>query len=87
VKKVVEILVKGLVDQPERVAVKQVEGEKSVVIEVRVPSEELGRVIGKNGRVINSLRAVGKAAGVRHQKSVWVDVAALEEEAPTQEPG
>lgn len=85
-KKVVEILVKGLVDQPERVVVEQVEGEKSVVIEVRVPSEELGRVIGKNGRVINSVRAVGKAAGVRLQKSVWVDVAALEEEGSTPEP-
>jgi hypothetical protein len=83
----VEILVKGLVDQPERVVVEQVEGEKSVVVEVRVPAEELGRVIGRNGRVINSLRAVGKAAGVRHLKSVWVDVAALPEEAPLSEAG
>ena len=86
-KKVVELLVKGLVDQPDRVLVNQVEGEKSVVVEVRVPSEDLGRVIGKNGRVANSLRVVAKAAGVPHNKSVWVDMAALPGEARTEEAG
>lgn len=84
-KEVLEVLVKGLVDNPDKVVVGQTEGERSVVVEVRVPEEDLGRVIGKGGRVANSLRIIAKAAGVRKGKNVWVDINRLE--GPGVQPG
>jgi len=74
VKELIEMIVKALVDDPERVTVTQVEGERSIIFEVRVPSEDMGRVIGKGGRIANSLRTVVKAAGARQDKNIWVDI-------------
>lgn len=73
-KELIEMIVKALVDNPDRVTVTQVEGERSVIFEVRVPSEDMGRVIGKGGRIANSLRTVVKAAGARQNKNIWVDI-------------
>ena len=73
-KELIEMIVKALVDDPERVTVTQVEGERSIIFEVRVPSEDMGRVIGKGGRIANSLRTVVKAAGARQDKNIWVDI-------------
>lgn len=84
-KEVLEVLVKGLVDNPDKVVVTETEGERSIVVEVRVPEEDLGRVIGKGGRVANSLRIIAKAAGVRKGKNVWVEINKLSE--PEGEPG
>lgn len=74
VKELIETVVKALVDDPDRVAVTQVEGERSVIFEVRVAADDMGRVIGKGGRIANSLRTVAKAAGARQNKNIWVDI-------------
>jgi predicted RNA-binding protein YlqC (UPF0109 family) len=74
VKELIEMIVKALVDDPDRVSVSQVEGERSVIFEVRVAAEDMGRVIGKGGRIANSLRTVVKAAGARQNKNIWVDI-------------
>lgn len=73
-KELIELIVKALVDDPGQVLVSQVEGERSVIFEVRVAAEDMGRVIGKGGRIANSLRTVVKAAGARQNKNIWVDI-------------
>jgi len=78
VKEVVEAILRGLVSDPSKISVKQAEGEHSITVEVRVPEEDLGRVIGKRGRVANSIRTLAKAAGLPQGKRVWVDINKLE---------
>ncbi|UCH36586.1 MAG: KH domain-containing protein [Armatimonadota bacterium] len=73
-KDLIEMIVKALVDEPDRVVVSQVEGERSIIFEVRVASDDMGRVIGKGGRIANSLRTVAKAAGAKQNKNIWVDI-------------
>jgi hypothetical protein len=74
VKELIEMVVKALVEDPARAEVAEVEGERSLVFEVRVAAEDMGRVIGKGGRIANSLRTVVKAAGARQNKNIWVDI-------------
>ena len=74
VKELIEMIVRALVDEPDKVTVNQVEGERSVIFEVRVSAEDMGRVIGKGGRIANSLRTVVKAAGARQNRNIWVDI-------------
>lgn len=73
-KELIEMVVKALVEDPARAEVAEVEGERSLVFEVRVAAEDMGRVIGKGGRIANSLRTVVKAAGARQNKNIWVDI-------------
>lgn len=70
----VTMIVRSLVNEPERVAVNKVEGERSVIFEVRVAPDDLGKVIGKGGRIANALRTLVRAAGARERKSIWVDI-------------
>jgi predicted RNA-binding protein YlqC (UPF0109 family) len=72
-------IVKALVDEPERVEVNKVEGERSVIFEVRVVPDDLGKVIGKGGRIANALRTLVRAAGTKEHKSIWVDINKLGE--------
>jgi uncharacterized protein len=70
-----EFLARGLVEKPDEVTVtelEEVEGE--VVLELEVAEEDLGRVIGRGGRVANALRTVMKAAATRAEKRVIVDI-------------
>ncbi len=76
----VTMMVKGLVDQPENVVVNRVEGDRSVIFEVRVAPDDLGKVIGKGGRTANALRTLVRAAGTKiERKSIWVDINKLGE--------
>ncbi len=75
----VTMMVKGLVDQPEQVVVNKVEGERSIIFEVRVAPDDLGKVIGKGGRIANALRTLVRAAGTKERKSIWVDINKLGE--------
>lgn len=77
--RLVELVVKALVDSPDRVTVRAVEGERSLVIEVRVPEEDMGKVIGKGGRIANALRTIVRAAGAKERKSIWMDINKLGE--------
>jgi len=74
VRELVEMIVRALVDQPELVVMNEVEGERSVIFEVRVAPDDLGKVIGKGGRIANALRTLVRAAGAKNHKSVWVDI-------------
>ncbi|WP_031515347.1 KH domain-containing protein [Desulfofalx alkaliphila] len=73
-KELVEILAKALVDQPDKVDVKVIEKEKIVQIELRVAPEDMGKVIGKQGRIARAIRAVVKAAATKQRKKVSVEI-------------
>lgn len=73
-KELVETLVKALVDNPEQVSVTQIEGEKSVILELRVAPSDMGKVIGKQGRIARAIRTVVKAAAAREGKRVVVEI-------------
>ena len=79
VHELVTMIVKALVDEPEQVAVNKLEGERSVIFEVRVAPDDLGKVIGKGGRIANALRTLIRAAGAKDRKSIWVDINKLGE--------
>lgn len=73
-KELVEYIVKGLVDQPEQVAVSETDGESFTVIEIKVAQEDTGKVIGKEGRIANALRTIAKSAGAKQTKRVTVEI-------------
>lgn len=73
-KDLVEYMAKALVDHPEAVQVSQVEGERSLILELRVAPDDMGKVIGKQGRIAKALRAVVKAAATKEGKMVHVEI-------------
>ncbi len=72
-KELVEVLVKALVDCPDEVTVTGHESARTVTLEVRVAPDDLGKVIGRQGRVAKAIRAVVKAAAVRDGRRVNVE--------------
>lgn len=70
----VEYIAKALVDDPESVSVNQVEGEQSIILELKVASEDMGKVIGKQGRIAKAIRTVVKAAAAKEGKRVVVEI-------------
>lgn len=70
----VEYIVKHLVNQKEQVNVTRVERDDAVVIEVRVAQEDMGKIIGKQGKIARAIRTVVKAASSREEKRVIVDI-------------
>ncbi len=70
----VEFVAKSLVENPDQVDVKQVEKDDHIVIELRVAQEDMGRVIGKQGRIAKAIRTVVKAAAVKTDKKVSVEI-------------
>ena len=70
----VEAIVKSLVDKPEEVQVKEVAGKQTTVIELRVAPDDMGKVIGKQGRIAKALRTVVKAAATKENKKVVVEI-------------
>lgn len=73
-KELLEYLAKALVDHPEQVEVTEVEGERSIILELRVSAEDVGKVIGKQGRIANALRTLVKAAADRQSKRILVEI-------------
>ena len=69
-----EFLVKALVEDPEAVVVEELEEDGDLVYEITVADEDLGRVIGKGGRIANAIRTIAKAAAVRIDRRVIVDI-------------
>jgi uncharacterized protein len=69
-----EFLVKALVEDPEAVEVEELEEDGDLVYEISVADGDLGRVIGKGGRVANAIRTIAKAAAVRVDRRVIVDI-------------
>ncbi len=70
----VEAIAKSLVDHPEAVEVREVEGRTASVIELRVAPEDMGKVIGKQGRIAKAIRTVVKAAAIKSNKRVAVEI-------------
>lgn len=73
-KELVEYIAKSLVDNPEDVTVNEVNREESVIIELKVAPEDMGKVIGKQGRIAKAIRKVVKAAAVKQHKRVIVEI-------------
>lgn len=72
-KELVEFIVKSLVENPDSVEISETQGETVTIIEVRVAETDMGKVIGKEGRIANAIRTVAKAAGGKEQKRVNVE--------------
>jgi predicted RNA-binding protein YlqC (UPF0109 family) len=70
----VEYLTRALVDDPDAVTVEEVEEDGDIVLEISVAEDDVGRVIGRGGRIANALRTVAKAAAVREDRRVIVDI-------------
>lgn len=73
-KELVEVIAKALVDDPDSVAVSERQDGRTTVIEVRVADSEMGKVIGKQGRIAKAIRSVVKAAAAKEDKKVVVDI-------------
>jgi predicted RNA-binding protein YlqC (UPF0109 family) len=74
VKELVELIVKSLVDNPDKVKVTQLDGEQSSIIELTVAPEDMGKVIGKQGRNAQAIRIVLGAAGMKLKKRVNLEI-------------
>jgi predicted RNA-binding protein YlqC (UPF0109 family) len=70
----VEVIAKGLVDNPEQVNVNEIEGNRSIILELKVAPEDMGKVIGKQGRIAKAIRTVLKAAATKQNKRVIVEI-------------
>jgi len=70
----VKYIARSLVEKPDAVDVREVETEDSIVIELRVDPEDMGKVIGKQGRIAKAIRTVVKAASVKMEKPVFVEI-------------
>lgn len=73
-KELVEVIAKALVDYPEMVKVKETESDKAIVVELTVAPEDMGKVIGKNGRIARAIRTVVKSGAAKLDKKVIVEI-------------
>ncbi|MGB4660710.1 MAG: KH domain-containing protein [Mobilitalea sp.] len=73
-KELVEVIAKSLVDHPDQVVVTEKETDKAIVVELKVASDDMGKVIGKQGRIAKSIRTVVKAAATKDDKKVIVEI-------------
>jgi predicted RNA-binding protein YlqC (UPF0109 family) len=70
----VEYVVKALVDHPDQVGVREVDGERVVVFELRLAPEDVGKVIGRNGRTISAIRMLLTSAAAKHGKRAMLEI-------------
>ncbi|MBE5971508.1 MAG: KH domain-containing protein [Lachnospiraceae bacterium] len=73
-KELVEVIAKALVDNPNEVVVTESEKEDEIIIELKVASNDMGKVIGKQGRIAKAIRSVVKAASSKMDKKVIVEI-------------
>lgn len=73
-KELLEVIAKSLVDYPDSVDVREGDGDDTVVLELRVAEGDMGKVIGKKGRIASSIRTVMQAAASRENKRVVVEI-------------
>ncbi|MDE6903614.1 MAG: KH domain-containing protein [Lachnospiraceae bacterium] len=73
-KELVEVIAKALVDHPEEVVVSETETDRTITLELRVAQSDMGKVIGKQGRIAKAIRSVVKAAASKEDKKVIVDI-------------
>ena len=73
-KELVQVIAKSLVDNPSEVHVNEIQGEQDLILELRVAPEDMGKVIGKQGKVAKAIRTVVKAASLNVDKKVVVEI-------------
>ena len=73
-KELVEFVVKSLVDAPDEVRVNVIEGEKSTILELKVAQEDVGKVIGKQGRIAKAIRTILSASATRDGKRATLEI-------------
>ncbi len=73
-KEVLEYVAKALVARPDQVRVTALEGERSVILQLRVDPEDVGRIIGKNGRTVKAIRTLMQAAATRAGRNAIVEI-------------
>jgi predicted RNA-binding protein YlqC (UPF0109 family) len=74
VKELIELIAKSLVDNPDRVQVSQLDGEQSSIIELKVAQEDMGKIIGKQGRNAQAIRIILGAAGMKLKKRFSLEI-------------
>ena len=73
-KELLEVIARNLVEKPDEISVTEVEDERSIVLKLKVAPEDMGKVIGKQGRIAKAIRTVVKAASVHENKKIVVDI-------------
>ena len=73
-KELVEVIAKSLVDHPEEVVVNQTEESNAILVELKVAPSDMGKVIGRQGRIAKAIRTVVKAGALKENKKVAVDI-------------
>ena len=73
-KELVEFIARSLVDEPEQVEVMMIEGEKSTILELKVAEDDIGKVIGKHGRIAKAVRAILSAASSKSGKRFVLEI-------------
>jgi uncharacterized protein len=73
-KDLVEYIVKALVDDPGSVEISEIDGEKSTIIELRVAKDDVGKVIGKHGRIARAIRTINSAAATKSGRKVVLEI-------------
>lgn len=72
-KEVLQTIIESLVEDKSGIQINQIDGEKNIVFEVRVASGDMGRIIGKEGRIAKSIRTIFKAVAAKEQKKVTIE--------------
>lgn len=78
--KLVETIAKSLVDHPERIVINEREDRQGSILQLQVAGDDMGKVIGKQGRIAKTLRTVVKAAAVKQSKKIIVEIVSEDEE-------
>ena len=78
--KLVETIAKSLVDHPERIVINEREDRQGSILRLQVAGDDMGKVIGKQGRIAKALRTVVKAAAVKQSKKIIVEIVSEDEE-------
>lgn len=73
-RELVEVIAKALVDDPDAVSVNEIIGQQSIILELKVASDDMGKVIGRQGRIAKAIRTVVKAAATKENKRVVVEI-------------
>ena len=73
-KDLVEVIAKSLVDNPSEIQVNEIQGEQDLILELRVAPEDMGKVIGKQGRIAKAIRTVVKAAALNKDQKIVVEI-------------
>lgn len=73
-KELIELIIKGIVDKPDEVEINQIIGEKTLIFEIKANPQDVGKIIGKQGRNIKSIRTIANAAAQNSNKRVIIEI-------------